>query len=223
MRKVGVVIFPGSNCDLDAIRAVKDVMQTEAIPLWHQDSTLSVDAVILPGGFSYGDYLRPGAIASHSPIMQAVKNFASGGGPVIGICNGFQILTESGLLPGTLLRNATTRFISKDIPLIVSSNQTPFTRNFQVEQRIVFPIAHKDGNYQVDTASLHTLINNHQIVLRYAENPNGSVENIAGICNAQRNVVGIMPHPERALSEWTRTSDGIQLFQSLQTYLEEQK
>ncbi len=223
MRRVGVVIFPGSNCDLDAIRAVQDIMKAEAVPLWHQDSTLSVDAVILPGGFSYGDYLRPGAIASHSPIMQAVKRFASGGGPVIGICNGFQILTETGLLPGTLLRNTTTRFISKDIPLVVSSNQTPFTRHFQVGQRIVFPIAHKDGNYQVDSATLHTMTNNHQIVFQYAENPNGSIENIAGISNPNRNVVGLMPHPERALSEWTRTTDGIQLFQSLQSFLEEQK
>ncbi|MDD4028988.1 MAG: phosphoribosylformylglycinamidine synthase subunit PurQ [Caldisericia bacterium] len=220
MLKVGVVIFPGSNCDLDAIRAVETVMNVKAVPLWHQDNTIDTDAVILPGGFSYGDYLRPGAIASHSPIMQAVKIYASNGGPVIGICNGFQILTESGLLPGTLLRNTTTRFISRDVSLLVTSNQTPFTKGFAVGQKVTFPIAHKDGNYQADPSTLQTLQENNQIVFQYVENPNGSLHDIAGISNKERNVVGLMPHPERALSDWTRTSDGVPLFQSLLSHLE---
>jgi phosphoribosylformylglycinamidine synthase subunit PurQ / glutaminase len=222
MLRVGVVIFPGSNCDLDAIRAVEIGLHAMAVPLWHKESAIDTDAIILPGGFSYGDYLRPGSIASHSPIMQAVKRFAANGGPVIGICNGFQILTESGLLPGTLLRNTTTRFISQDTSLLVTSNQTPFTNCFSIGQNITLPIAHKDGNYQADPLTLQTLQENHQIVFRYAENPNGSLCDIAGISNKDHNVVGLMPHPERALSDWTRTSDGLQLFQSLLTYLEAQ-
>jgi phosphoribosylformylglycinamidine synthase len=222
MLRVGVVIFPGSNCDLDAIRAVEIGLRAKAVPLWHKDATIDTDAIILPGGFSYGDYLRPGSIASHSPIMQAVKRFAVNGGPVIGICNGFQILTESGLLPGTLLRNTTTRFISQDISLLVTSNQTPFTKHFAMGQRITLPIAHKDGNYQADPATLHTLQENHQIVFQYTDNPNGSHWDIAGISNKEHNVVGLMPHPERALSDWIRTSDGLQVFQSLLAHLEAQ-
>ncbi len=223
MLTVGVVIFPGSNCDRDALLAVRDVMNCNAIPLWHKETSIEVDAVLLPGGFSYGDYLRPGAIASHSSVMQTVKRFAENGGPVIGICNGFQILTETGLLPGTLLRNNSTRFISKDCPLIVQSTKTPFTNKYVSHQTVHFPIAHKDGNYQVDSQTLADIRTHNQIVFTYSDNPNGSIEDIAGITNKDKNVLGMMPHPERAVSDWTSSKDGSILFQSLRTYLEESK
>ncbi len=220
MLKVGVVVFPGSNCDLDALRAIKKVMNCNAVPLWHMDNGIDTDAIILPGGFSYGDYLRPGAIATHSNIMQAVKRFAENGGPVIGICNGFQILTESRLLPGTLLTNNSTRFISKDISLNIVTNRTPFTKLFKPNQQITIPIAHKDGNYQADPSTLAALKTNDQIVFTYNDNPNGSIENIAGICNKEGNVLGMMPHPERAISKWTRSTDGEIVFKSLLQFLE---
>ena len=220
MLKVGVVVFPGSNCDLDALRAIKKVMNCTAVPLWHMDSEINTDAVILPGGFSYGDYLRPGAIATHSSIMKAVKLFAENGGPVIGICNGFQILTESRLLPGTLLTNNSTRFISKNITLNTVTQRTPFTKLFKPNQQITIPIAHKDGNYQADSTTLAELKANDQIVFKYDNNPNGSIENIAGICNKEGNVLGMMPHPERAISKWTQSSDGKLVFNSLLQFLE---
>ncbi|MCK5847656.1 MAG: phosphoribosylformylglycinamidine synthase subunit PurQ [Caldisericia bacterium] len=220
MLTIGVVVFPGSNCDLDALRAVNEVMSCNAVPLWHMDTNIQADAIVLPGGFSYGDYLRPGAIATHSSIMKTVKTFAENGGPVIGICNGFQILTESGLLPGTLLTNNSTRFISKDISLNIVTNRTPFTKLFKPNQQITMPIAHKDGNYQADASTLASLKNNDQIVFTYNNNPNGSVENIAGICNKEGNVLGMMPHPERAISKWTRSTDGTIVFKSLLQFLE---
>jgi phosphoribosylformylglycinamidine synthase subunit PurQ / glutaminase len=212
----GVVIFPGSNCDLDAIYAVSKALGQKVLSIWHQESALpKVDTVILPGGFSYGDYLRPGAIASRSPVMKAIKNYANQGGWVMGICNGFQVLVESGLLPGILLRNISTRFISTMEALSVENQQTPFTRKFTLGQTIRLPIAHKDGNYFADPRLLEELKQNKQIVLKYQNNPNGSLEDIAGICNKEGNVFGMMPHPERAFAKWLGSSDGLCFFQSM--------
>lgn len=220
----GVVIFPGSNCDLDAMYAVSNFLGQKVLGIWHQDATLpKVDAVILPGGFSYGDYLRPGAIASRSPVMKAVKSYANQGGWVMGICNGFQVLVESGLLPGILLRNESTRFISTMQALSIQNNDTPFTRNFSKGQSITLPIAHKDGNYFADPSLLQKLQHNKQVVVTYQGNPNGSLENIAGICNEEGNVFGMMPHPERACADWLGSSDGLCFFQSmLKTWEEKQ-
>ncbi|HOI24952.1 MAG TPA: phosphoribosylformylglycinamidine synthase subunit PurQ [Caldisericia bacterium] len=219
----GVVVFPGSNCDRDAIYAVSGFLGQKVLSIWHQDTTLPrVDAVILPGGFSYGDYLRPGAIASRSPVMKAVKSYADKGGWVIGICNGFQVLVESALLPGILLRNKSTRFISTMQSLLIQNNQTPFTRNFSIGQSIKLPIAHKDGNYFADPILVEKLKKNKQIVVTYSENPNGSLEDIAGICNEQGNVFGMMPHPERACADWLGSSDGLGFFQSMLKTWEEQ-
>jgi phosphoribosylformylglycinamidine synthase subunit PurQ / glutaminase len=220
----GVVIFPGSNCDLDAIYAVSKALGQKVHTIWHQEEILPrVDAIILPGGFSYGDYLRPGAIASRSPVMKAVKSFAAKGGWVMGICNGFQVLVESGLLPGILLRNESTRFISTMQTLSIQNNQTPFTRNFSKGQSIKLPIAHKDGNFFADSKLLEKLKLNNQIVVTYSHNPNGSLEDIAGICNEEGNVFGMMPHPERACADWLGSSDGLCFFQSmLKTWEEKQ-
>ncbi len=217
----GVVIFPGSNCDQDAIYTIASVLRCNVKTIWHQQSVLpELDAIILPGGFSYGDYLRPGAIASRSPIMKAIKSFAGQGGLVMGICNGFQVLIESQLLPGALLRNESTRFISRQVSLTIENNQTPFSHQFQPNQSITLPIAHKDGNYFAHPELIRQLEENHQIVLRYQNNPNGSTGNIAGICNPRGNVFGLMPHPERAFANWLGSSDGLIFFQSMLASME---
>nr|WP_255517194.1 MULTISPECIES: phosphoribosylformylglycinamidine synthase subunit PurQ [unclassified Thermoactinomyces] len=218
--KFAVPVFPGSNCDMDCIHAVEDVLGEPVTPVWHHESDLSsYDAVILPGGFSYGDYLRSGAIARFSPVMQGVKKAAADGKLVIGICNGFQILLESGLLPGAMLKNKNLSFLCDFQTLRVENAKTPFTMQYQEGERIRIPIAHQEGNYYCDEKTLARLEENGQIVFRYAdENPNGSVQNIAGICNREGNVLGMMPHPERAIHEWMGSEDGRRLFQSMLKY-----
>ncbi len=223
--KFGVVVFPGSNCDHDAYHVCKHVMEQDAVFLWHKDADLKgVDVVILPGGFSYGDYLRCGAIARFSPIMKEVIRFANEGGTVLGICNGFQILVEAGLLPGVLLRNASLRFVCTFVHLRVENNQTRFTSLTNRGDVLHIPIAHGDGNYFTDPETLDRLESNNQIIFRYctrtgevtdAANPNGSLSNIAGIVNEHGNVLGMMPHPERAADPLLRHTDGQKIFQSL--------
>lgn len=223
--KAGIVRFPGSNCDEDAFHAVADHLGQQAVYLWHKDHDLQgVDLVILPGGFSYGDYLRAGAIARFSPIMQEVVAFAKRGGPVLGICNGFQIACEAGLLPGALLRNASLRFVSAPVHLLVESIATRFTTQYHIGQVISIPVAHGDGRYTADADTLARLEGEGQVVFRYVSaageptaqaNPNGSLRNIAGIINASGNVLGMMPHPERALDVTLGSIDGVPLFASI--------
>jgi phosphoribosylformylglycinamidine synthase I len=223
--KFGVVVFPGSNCDHDAHYALGQVLHQPVEFLWHQSEQIAgFDAIILPGGFSYGDYLRTGAIARFSPVMRAVERFARAGGLVLGICNGFQILCEAGLLPGALRRNAGLRFICRQVHIRVENNGTPFTAGARPGQVLQIPIAHAEGNYFCDEATLAALERNGQIVFRYttpdgreeaAANPNGSLANIAGICNRERNVLGLMPHPERAVEAALGSSDGLVIFRSL--------
>ncbi len=224
--QIGVVVFPGSNCDHDALHAATLASGREAVPLWHESTDLQgCDMIILPGGFSYGDYLRTGAIARFSPIMAAVAQFARAGNPVLGICNGFQILCEAGLLPGALLRNAGLRFVCRQVHLRVESTATPFTGGCRAGQVLQVPIAHGDGNYYAPPEVLEQLERRQQVIFRYCTaageitaeaNPNGSLHHIAGICNAGRNVVGLMPHPERASEAGLGSADGLQLFASLQ-------
>ena len=198
--KVGIVVFPGSNCDRDIFHVLTDVFDLEAEYFWHEKHLPSkIDAIILPGGFSYGDRLRAGVIAAHSPIISDVKNMAKKGVPVLGICNGFQILVESGLLPGVLLKNTTMNFMCKWINLIVQNNNTPFTNKLKQGQKISIPIANGEGRYFADKKTLQKLQEKNQIVFTYEESLNGSSLNIAGICNESGNVVGMMPHPERAV------------------------
>ena len=221
--KFGVVVFPGSNCDQDCVHVLQDVLQQPVAPLWHQETTLrGCDAVVLPGGFSYGDYLRTGAIARFSPIMRAITSFARDGGLVIGICNGFQILLESGLLPGAMLRNTGLRFICRFVTLRVERADTPFTNRFQPGQVVRMPIAHNEGRYVVEAKAIRGVAN--QVVFRYCDpdgrlvessNPNGSVDCIAGITNAAGNVLGMMPHPERASEEALGSADGRLVFESM--------
>lgn len=215
--KFGIVQFPGSNCDRDCFHVVSKVCGQEAVWLWHKETDLKeVDCVILPGGFSYGDYLRPGAIAHLSPIMNSVREFASGGGLVLGICNGFQILCEAGLLPGVLMRNKGLEFICAPVNLRVENTKTRFTKRYRKDQIINLPIAHMDGNYFCDGATLKRLEANRQIVFRYAgENPNGALADIAGIVNERGNVLGMMPHPERVSEAILGGVDGLKLFESL--------
>ena len=223
--KFGVVTFPGSNCDYDAYRAVVEALGEEAVYLWHKDHDLqAVDVVILPGGFSYGDYLRPGAIARFSPIMREVVAHAERGAPVIGICNGFQIACEAGLLPGALLRNASLKFVCAPITLRVESTNTMFTSGYENSRTITLPIAHGDGRFSADTDTLDRLEGDGQIVFRYAPssleaaeayNPNGSMRDIAGIVSAKGNVLGMMPHPERAIDALLGPADGLPLFESI--------
>ncbi|MBM3755010.1 MAG: phosphoribosylformylglycinamidine synthase subunit PurQ [Acidobacteria bacterium] len=215
--KFGVVVFPGSNCDHDAQFSVSANLGEPAEMLWHRDTKIpgGVDAVILPGGFSYGDYLRCGAIAKFSPIISAVKDFAARGGLVIGICNGFQILTESHLLPGALVRNSGLKFICKPVELSVATANTPFTNAYEKGQIVTFPIAHGEGQYTADQATLDELEREDRIVFRYVDNPNGSMNSIAGICNRERNVLGMMPHPERATDPLMGSTDGLGLFRSM--------
>jgi len=223
--KFGVVVFPGSNCDHDAYYALGQVLHQPVEFLWHQSEQLNgVDSILLPGGFSYGDYLRTGAIARFSPVMRAVEKFARAGGLVLGICNGFQILCEAGLLPGVLQRNAGMRFICRQVHIRVETTATPFTAAAKAGQVLQIPIAHGDGNYFCDETTLADLERNRQIVFRYttpngredaAANPNGSLANIAGVCNRERNVLGLMPHPERAVEAALGSSDGLVIFRSL--------
>jgi len=223
--KFGVVVFPGSNCDHDAWYALGQVLHQPVEFLWHQSEQINgFDAILLPGGFSYGDYLRTGAIARFSPVMRAVEKFARGGGYVLGICNGFQILCEAGFLPGVLQRNAGMRFVCRQVHIRVESTDTPFTGAARPGQVLKIPIAHGDGNYFCDEATLAELERNRQIVFRYttpdgredpAANPNGSLANIAGVCNRERNVVGLMPHPERAVEAPLGSADGLVILRSL--------
>ena len=215
--KIAVIVFPGSNCDIDLYEALKTVCGVDVDYVDHQQPSLAgYDAVMLPGGFSYGDYLRAGAIARFANIMPEVKRLADEGKPVFGTCNGFQILTEAGLLPGALKKNDSQNFVCKTTPLEVVNNQTIFTSQYQEHERINLPIAHADGSYFADQATLDELETNHQVVFRYAEeNPNGSLNNIAGICNRAGNVLGMMPHPERAVEEILGNTDGLRVFKSL--------
>jgi len=214
--KIGIVVFPGSNCDHDAWYAVSQNLHQEAEFVWHESASLgSLDAVILPGGFSYGDYLRCGAIAKFSPVMAAVKRFAADGGLVLGVCNGFQVLTEAGLLPGALLRNAKLKFVCRPVELEVVSTNSPFTHQAQKGQRLTIPIAHGEGCYIADEVVLDELEAEDRITLRYIDNPNGSLRNIAGVLNAQRNVMGMMPHPERVADPLMGGTDGLTILQSL--------
>ncbi|MBV8977791.1 MAG: phosphoribosylformylglycinamidine synthase subunit PurQ [Alphaproteobacteria bacterium] len=216
--KSAVVVFPASNCDRDAQTALKQLTGRDPHMVWHGDSALpSVDLVVLPGGFSYGDYLRSGAMASQSAIMRAVKAHADKGGMVLGICNGFQVLTESHLLPGALMRNADLKFVCRPVAMTVEETQSAFTRKYDKGQRVVFPVAHGDGNYFADEATLDRLEGENRVVFRYVEgdNPNGSARNIAGILNETRNVMGLMPHPERVVDPLLGGTDGVALFQSL--------
>lgn len=211
MKKVSVVIFPGTNCDHDVAYLYRDLLKAEVRTVWHKDRDLGQpDLVVVPGGFSYGDYLRTGALAKLSPVMESVREFAARGRPVLGICNGFQILCEAGLLPGVLLQNRSMRFLSRFVNLRVEESDTPFTSKLSVGAVVTCPIAHFEGNYFADEATIAEMRRNRQIIFRYCaadgtvdpanteSNPNGSIESIAGICNRQRNVVGMMPHPERA-------------------------
>lgn len=213
--KAGVVVFPGSNCDRD-MKVGLESSDFDVTMLWHKDATLpKLDLVVLPGGFSYGDYLRCGAIAAHSPIMQEVKKHAEKGGLLLGVCNGFQILVESGLLPGVLLSNNSLKFNCKEQKLKIASNDNLFTKNYAVGAEVMFPIAHHDGNYFADADTLKSLEDNNQIAFRYAKNPNGSALDIAGITNKAGNVLGMMPHPERAISAMLGGADGKQFFDNL--------
>jgi len=223
--KIGVVVFPGSNCDHDAQHALTEILHTSAEFIWHQSQDLTgFDAVILPGGFAYGDYLRTGAIARFSPVMIAITRFVRCGGLVLGICNGFQILCEAGLLPGALMRNKGLRFICRHVHMRVETTATPFTSAAQPGQVLRVPIAHAEGNYVCDAATLASLKHNNQIIFRYstpdgrlnaAANPNGSLDAIAGICNREHNVMGMMPHPERAVEAALGSIDGLVVFRSL--------
>jgi phosphoribosylformylglycinamidine synthase subunit PurQ / glutaminase len=227
--KFGVVVFPGSNCDMDCFYVVKDVLKKPVSYIWHKNSSVgSCDCLIIPGGFSYGDYLRCGAVARFSPIMRSVVDFARKGGLVIGICNGFQILLEAGLLPGAMLRNTSLHFICKYVTLRTENSSTAFTNRIKKGQILRIPIAHNEGNYYIDSKGLAELERNRQIVLRYSSpsgevtkefNPNGAIANIAGIINREGNVVGMMPHPERSSEDALSSHDGLLVFQSIVNWL----
>jgi len=212
---VGVVLFPGSNCELDVIEAVRS-LGAEARTLWHGDRSVSdVDAVVVPGGFAHGDYLRPGAIARFSPIMSAVEKFAGDGGPVVGICNGFQVLTEAGLLPGALQKNRGLKFLCTTVEVRVETKASVLTACADVGEILRIPINHFEGNYTCSARTLAELQSDDRVVLRYVDNPNGAMDDIAGICNEGRNVVGLMPHPERASNPLLGSADGLVLLRSL--------
>lgn len=221
----GVIVFPGSNCDHDAYHALAHVMNAKTKFLWHKDTELSdIDFLLIPGGFSYGDYLRSGAIARFSPIMQSVIDFAQKGGPVLGVCNGFQILLEAGLLPGAMLHNQQLRFVCKQTYIRCETSDTLFTRNIPKGDVLEVPVAHGEGNYFTDSDQLKQLQDNDQIIFRYCDregqtteeaNFNGSIDNIAGICNTRRNILGMMPHPERAVEDILGSSDGKRIFESV--------
>jgi phosphoribosylformylglycinamidine synthase I len=219
--KTAVVVFPGSNCDRDLAVALELVTGVKPAMLWHDDAELpdGLDLIALPGGFSHGDYLRSGAIAARSPIMRAVIRAADKGTPVLGICNGFQVLTESGLLPGALMRNAGLDFVCRDVKLEVVTTDTPFTRAYAPGETITVPVAHHDGNFQADAETLDRLEQQGQVAFRYAEDVNGSARNIAGILNDRRNVLGMMPHPERVVEAAHGKTDGRRLFEGLLSVL----
>jgi len=227
--KFGVIIFPGSNCDHDTYNVIATVARKPVTFLWHASHDLeNCDAILVPGGFAYGDYLRTGAIASFAPIMQSVKKFAASGGIILGICNGFQILCESGLLPGALMRNANQKYICKQLHLRTETNHSPFTHTLQSNQILKMPIGHAEGNYTCDAATLATLERDQRIAFRYctpsgditpAANPNGSLANIAGILSEGRNVLGMMPHPDRSSEALLGSADGLPIFQGMITTL----
>ncbi|MEH7072994.1 phosphoribosylformylglycinamidine synthase subunit PurQ [Neobacillus drentensis] len=214
--KFAVIVFPGSNCDVDMFHAIQDELGEQVEYVWHDsDSLEEFDGILLPGGFSYGDYLRTGAIARFSNVMKEVIKAAEAGKPVLGVCNGFQILLEAGLLPGAMRRNASLSFICKPVELKVENNQTIFTNAYEPNQTIVIPVAHGEGNYYCDEETLAKLKDNKQIVFTYNQNPNGSLADIAGITNERGNVLGMMPHPERAVDELLGSADGLKMFQSI--------
>ena len=218
--KFGVIVFPGSNCDHDAFHAVSGILGQPAEFIWHDSASLGdVDAVILPGGFAYGDYLRCGAIAKFSPVMKAVRQFARDGGLVLGICNGFQVLVEAGLLPGALIRNRGLQFVCRDVHLRVQTTNSPFTAAAEKGEILRLPIAHGEGCYIADERTLDQLEDEDRIAFRYLDNPNGSARDIAGILNRGRNVMGMMPHPERAADELMGSTDGLVVFKSMVTAL----
>ncbi|MDQ3384569.1 MAG: phosphoribosylformylglycinamidine synthase subunit PurQ [Actinomycetota bacterium] len=213
--RVGVVVFPGSNCEHDAVEALRS-LGGDAELLWHDEADLrGVDAVVVPGGFAHGDYLRPGAIARFSPVMGAVAGFAAGGGPVVGICNGFQVLTEAGLLPGALQKNAGLKFVCTTVELEVTSTRSALTGSCRAGDLLRVPVNHFEGSYTCDQATLDVLRAEDRIVLRYVDNPNGSLDDIAGVCSEDGNVVGLMPHPERAVDALLGSDDGAPLLRSL--------
>lgn len=217
--RIGVTIFPGSNCDHDTLFAIERA-GASPVELWHAEPDLKgVDAVIVPGGFSYGDYLRPGAIARFSKVMGPLEEFAKSGGPVLGVCNGFQVLTEAHLLPGALLRNTGMRFICERVLTRVETAETPWTSLFEPGDELLLPVAHNEGNYFADPRTLAELEDEGRVVLRYLENPNGSLNNIAGICNAARNIVGLMPHPERVSDEVLGSNEGLKVFKAVLSYV----
>ncbi|OIJ13674.1 phosphoribosylformylglycinamidine synthase I [Anaerobacillus alkalilacustris] len=210
------IVFPGSNCDVDMYHAIRDELGEEVEYVWHSETDLDrFDAILLPGGFSYGDYLRCGAIAHFSNVMESVKKAAEAGKPVLGVCNGFQVLVESGLLPGALIRNKNLKFICRPATLVVENNETMFTSGYENKQEIVIPVAHGEGNYYCDDETLKALEANNQIVFRYKNNFNGSINDIAGITNEKGNVLGMMPHPERAVDQLIGSADGLNLFKSI--------
>ncbi|AHY46192.1 phosphoribosylformylglycinamidine synthase I [Rubrobacter radiotolerans] len=213
--RVGITVFPGSNCDRDAMHAVA-LTGAEPVELWHADADLKgVDAVIVPGGFSYGDYLRPGAIARFANVMGEVERFAREGGPVLGVCNGFQVLAEAHLLPGALLQNTSLRFVSRRVPCRVERTDTPWTAACEAGETLTLPVAHNEGNYFADERTLARLEDEGRVVLRYLENPNGSANDIAGVCSEGRNVVGIMPHPERVSDPDLGSEAGLKIISSV--------
>ncbi len=231
--KFGVIVFPGSNCDDDMVHVLGEVMNRNVVKIWHKETSLPAgfdpkeDCVVLPGGFSYGDYVRSGAIARFSPVMAAVKSFADEGGFVFGVCNGFQILCESGLLPGALLRNENLKFICSNTWIKPATNNSPVTSKLELNRALKIPVAHAEGRYYADENTLNELEKNDQVLFRYCDengnespgsNPNGASRNIAGICNAGRNVFGMMPHPERAAEAVLANTDGLGLFQSLTNF-----
>ncbi|MBC6971785.1 phosphoribosylformylglycinamidine synthase subunit PurQ [Bacillus sp. Xin] len=214
--KFAVIVFPGSNCDVDMFHAIKDELGEEVDYVWHDAENLDeYDAILLPGGFSYGDYLRCGAISRFANAMKAVQKAAEQGKPILGVCNGFQILVESGLLPGALMRNKNLKFMCRTVQLRVENNETMFTSQYEKGAVINIPIAHGEGNYYCDEATLKELEEKNQIAFRYVENPNGSVSDIAGIVNEKGNVLGMMPHPERAVDELLGGAEGLKVFQSI--------
>ena len=227
--KFGVVVFPGSNCDYDTFHVLKDVLNQDTTFLWHKDHDLqNVNCVVLPGGFSYGDYLRSGAIAKFSPIMQEIREFAQSGGIVLGICNGFQVLLELGLLPGAMIRNKNLKFLCQHVNLRIENQDTPFTRKAKKGQVLKIPIAHFEGNYFTDEDTLKRLKENKQIIFRYSDqdgrltekaNVNGALDNIAGLCNESGNVMGMMPHPERSSEILLDSKDGRIIFESIIDYI----
>jgi phosphoribosylformylglycinamidine synthase subunit PurQ / glutaminase len=229
MVKIGIVIFPGTNCELDVFHVLTDLFNEDVRFIWHtKDKLGTLDALIIPGGFAFGDRLRAGVIAAHSPIIGDVKRLARDGTPILGICNGFQILLECGLLPGALIVNKPADFLCKWVTLEVLNNETPFTNKFKINKKVYFPIAHGEGRYVADHQTMHELQKKNRIVLKYSGyNPNGSFSSIAGICNDKGNILGIMPHPERAsekiLVPGKKKNDGLLIFESLLSHIEKSK